>query len=341
VNALFIYNPTAGQFSIERELARCIDNLVQSGWSADLLLTNGPRNATELASKGVAQGRQMVVAVGGDGTVSEVANGLVGSEVILGVIPAGTTNVWALQMNIPSLPPWHPRRMVDAVLADLEERGWHRPPGTPSWLSDAFKVLLNSEVRLADVGNVNQRNFLLMCGIGFDAVVTGNVERELKRRYGMLAYVASGLSKAVEFQSARMRVVVDGQEFEQEDALMIVAANARLYGGILNIAPRAYLDDGLLDVCMFMGEGLPTIVRHFGAVLAGRHYEEADVEYLQVESMKVFSDPEQPVHLDDEVCGETPVDLRVIPRSLRVLVPEKSRTNLFQQPRIGLLADML
>ena len=340
MDALFIYNPVAGQTSIERELDLCLTQLVPVGWHVDLALTTGPRHATELARKAAASGCDLVVAVGGDGTASEVANGLVETSTVMGVIPAGTTNVWALQVGIPSVPPWHPRKVVDRVLADLEEWGWHRPPGVPSWLANAFSGLLTSEVRPVDVGVVNGRHFLLWLGVGFDAVVTEHVEPEDKRRYGVLAYVASVFSVTLEYTGARMHLELEDRVV-QDEVLMVLAANARLYGGVLEMAPRAYLDDGLLDVCVFKGDGIGTTVRHLAAVLAGRHCDEANVEYHQVSRLKVASMPSQPVHADDEICAVTPVDVSVRPLGLRILVPGGGGQALFSRPAVGRLLDLV
>lgn len=339
MRAVFVYNPTAGQVTVERELEHCLDVLAHHGWSVDLTITDRPRHATDLARRAAADGVGMVVAVGGDGTVGEVANGLVGTQTILGVIPAGTSNVWALQMGVPALPAWHPRKMVDRVLYDLEELGWHRPVGIPSWLSEAFETMLSSEVRVSDTGLIAGRTFLMWCGVGFDAKVTEAVVPEEKRRYGLLAFLASGISTAVEYASARMQLVTPTSVME-DDVFMLVAANMRLYGGMVNMAPGAYLDDGLLDVLVFRGTGIGNTVRHVTAVLAGRHPEEANVDYLQVDSLRVASFPSQPVHADDEVCGATPVDITVQPLSLRVLVPPGPAGDLFSRPPLGLVHDL-
>lgn len=340
VRAHFLYNPAAGQTNLERELSRCLDSLSANGWDATLTTTERPCHATELAASAAAQGVDLVVAVGGDGTVSEVASGLAGTDTIMGVIPAGTTNVWALQMGIPSIPPWHPRKVVDRVLADLEDLGWKRPLGIPSWLSDAFQVLLQSDVRAVDTGLIGGRSFLMWCGIGFDATVTEAVVPEDKRRYGIFAYIAAALSTVVEYNGARMRLDMPGRQIEDE-MLLVVGSNMRLYGGVVRMAPSAYLDDGLLDVLMFKGEGMASLVRHVTAALAGRHTEEANVEYLQTDFLSISSLPSQPVHADSENCGTTPVDIAVRPRSLRVLTPATTGQELFIYPPLGRLRDFV
>ncbi len=340
MRALFIYNPVSGQVNIERELVPCLDSLIARGWSADLRLTSEPRHATELARSGALDGCDLVVAVGGDGTVSEVANGLVGTPTVMGVIPAGTTNVWALQMAIPSLPPWHPRKVVDRVLADLEDLGWHRPAGTPTWLSGAFEALLAAEIRSVDVGMVDGQHFLMWCGVGFDARVAAEVEPEDRRRYGALAFIATSVSLGVEYAGSHMQLTLGDRQVEDE-VLMVLAANARLYGGVIEIAPNAYLDDGLLDVCVFKGEGIGTKVRHVTAVLSRRQILEPQFDYAQVDRLRVESEPSEAVHLDSEPWGRTPVDIRVVPRGLQVAVPPGGSADLFRHPRLGLLQDRL
>jgi len=339
MNSLFIYNPAAGQMSVEKDVVRCLESLEQRGWCVQLVTTDRAGQATQVAHQAAEAGHDLVVAIGGDGTVGEVANGLVGTETILGVIPAGTTNVWALQMNIPCLPPWHPRKVVDRMLADLEELGWHRPAGIPSWLSGAFLVLLNSEVRAVDMGRIGDRYFLLWGGVGLDARVTESVSLEDKRRFGFLAFIAATLSVAVDYTGARTTLATRDREIEDE-MLLVVAANTRLYGGILEMAPTALLDDGLLDICVFKGDRFGMTLRHVTALLAGRHVGEPNFDYLKVDYLRVNASPPQPVHADDEVCGGTPVDITVAPRSLRVAVPPSSDRGLFSHPRIGWLKDM-
>jgi len=341
VDALFVYNPTAGEANVSRELDAGLARLAREGWHVDLLLTSGRGHATDIAARAAEDGVDLVVAVGGDGTVNEVANGLVGTRTILGVIPAGTTNVWAAQLGIPSLPPLHPRKVAARVLADLHERGWKAALGIQSWLSQSLDVLQGCDVRAVDVGSVNGRHFLLWCGLGFDATVTESVMPEDKRRFGVLAYVASGFSIAVDYTGARMHLNIDGHEIEEE-VLMVVVANARLYGRIFNMAPRAYLDDGLLDVRIFKGEGLGSTIKHLTAVLAGRQVEEAgDVDYLQAKKIRVGSIPTQPVHADDEVFATTPADIEVKAGALNVLVAPDVDQSIFCRPKLGKLADFV
>ncbi|NLT41687.1 MAG: diacylglycerol kinase family lipid kinase [Anaerolineae bacterium] len=334
MRALFIYNPVSGQGNVTRELEQCVGRLIARGWDADLVPTQRRLEATEIARRATAVPYGLVVAVGGDGTVSEVANGLAGSDVVMGVIPTGTTNVWALQMGIPSLPPWHPRKVVNRVLADLEEMGWSRPANVPSWLSDAFGSLLTSEVRAVDMGAVDGRYFLLWCGVGYDARVAERVLPEDTRRLGVLAYLAPAFSVAIDYVAPRMLVELDDRQLEG-DVLMVLAANAPLYGGVLHLAPLARLDDGLLDVSVYRGEGVGTTVRHLTAALAGRVGSEGLLEMAQVTRLSVASLPSQAVHADAEVCATTPVDISVVPRGLRVLVPREANPDLFVERPLG------
>lgn len=339
MRALFIYNPVSGQGNLTRELEQCIGRLIERGWSADLVPTRHPLDATDIARRATDGSYDLVAAVGGDGTVSEVANGLAGSDVVMGVIPTGTTNVWALQMGIPSLPPWHPRKVVNRVLADLEELGWNRPSNVPSWLGDAFGSLFRSEVRAVDLGKVDGRYFLLWSGVGFDARVAERVLPADTRRLGLLAYLAPAVSVAIDYTAPRMVVTLDDRELEG-DVLMVLAANAPLYGGVLHLAPRARLDDGLLDVIVYRGEGVGTTVRHLTAAFAGRVGSEGLLEMAQVSRLSVASLPSQAVHADAEVCGITPVDIGIVARSLKVLVPPGAAGDLFVGPSLGTVSAM-
>ncbi len=225
------------------------------------------------------------------------------------------------------------------MLADLEEFGWRRQPNVPSWLDGAFGSLLRSDIRAVDVGLVDGRYFLLWCGVGYDARVAELVLPADTRRLGILAYVAPAVSVAMDYAAPRMVVRLDERQLEGE-VLMVLAANAPLYGGVLHLAPSARLDDGLLDAAVYWGEGVGTTVRHITAALAGRVGIEGLVEMAQVSRLAVASVPSQAVHADAEVCGTTPVDISVVPRGLRVVVPKEADPDLFVEPPLGTVIAM-
>lgn len=305
---MVIYNPTAGARDARRELQQVIVYLEECGWELTLCETQNRGEATAFAKKAVADGLQTVFVVGGDGTINEAVNGLVGSDVALGLLPSGTGNVWALELGLPIPSPVH----------------WHP-------LLGAAKAMLSGQVRRVDVGRAGGRYFLLWTGVGLDAAVAEQVEprREAKKRLGPLAYVIAAFLVAKDFAGTPVEVSVDGRTIGAR-ALLIVVSNTQLYGRILRIAAQARLDDGLLDVCIFKGFGFPATVRHAVRVLAGRHLHDPRVVYRQGRRVSIRSARLLSVQVDGDPLGHTPIDLEIVPRALNIIVPAHAPGDLFQ-----------
>jgi diacylglycerol kinase family enzyme len=160
-----------------------------------------------------------------------------------------------------------------------------------------------------------------MGGIGWDAEIGFHVQREAKRWLGPLAYLPAGLIAANKFTGTRMWVEMDGKQF-RDRAVLITINNTRLYGGVVQMAPKACLDDGLLDVCIFRGQNVTqAFFRYILGVLSRRHIYDPRVRYSQARHIVVRSARSVPVHVDDEPLGSTPVEFSVAARSLRVILP--------------------
>ncbi len=305
---MVIYNPTAGARDAHRELKIVIAYLEDCGWQLALRETQNRGDATTFAREAVASDLQAVFVVGGDGTINEAVNGLVGSEVALGLLPSGTGNVWALELGLPIPSPvrWHP-------------------------LLGAARAMLVGQVRRVDVGRAGGRHFLLWAGVGLDAAVTEQVESrtEVKKRLGPLAYVIAAFLVAKDFTGTRVEVNVDGQVVRAR-ALLIVVSNTQLYGRVLRIASQARLDDGLLDVCVFKGFGFPAAVRHAVRVLAGQHLHDPRVVYWQGRRVSINAARPLSVQVDGDPIGHTPIELETVPRALNIIVPAHAPGSLFQ-----------
>ncbi len=306
-DAMLIFNPAAGSRDVRRELGRVVGFLKRRGWRVEVRETREATDATTFARQAVASGKEAVLVIGGDGTINEVVNGLAGSEVAVGLLPAGTGNVWAMEMRLPI-------------------------PGPIRWrtLLDATESLVRGEVRCIDLGRVNDRYFLLWGGIGLDAQVTQRMEPRTRttKRLGALAYAATAFWVAKDFRGTRTRVVADGQKIRTRSMLIIIS-NAQLYARIARVAFRAYLDDGLLDVCVFKGSGLPMTLLHVAHILTERHLQDPRVAYIQARRVTIETKPPMPVQVDGDPIGMTPVTFEAVPQALRIIVPPEVPPWLF------------
>jgi diacylglycerol kinase (ATP) len=308
VRGLIVYNPAAGPRDVQRELKRVARELAQRGWSVDLETTHHGGEATGLARQAAAARLDAVWVAGGDGTVGEVVNGLVGSQTAVGVLPVGTGNIWARQLCLPVYTVTHPFHLREAAVAQAE--------GSASPI---------------DVGLLNGRHFLLWAGIGFDAQIASELEPRDRRtkRLGALPYAIAAVTLAREFSGVRTRVMLDGRAIRGRSILTLVS-NVQMYA-FFPLARRARLDDGLLDVFVFKGLGLSYILRHAIMIFSGRHLQDPRVIQRQAAEITVRTEPRVPVQADGDPVGTTPVRLRVVPGALRILVPPQAPASLFSR----------
>jgi diacylglycerol kinase (ATP) len=300
MRTMIVFNPAAGQMRLRRQIDEAVQYLAEQGWKVDLRVTEKRGDATRFAREAVAQSYDMVVSAGGDGTNNEVINGdLVGSNVTFGLLPVGTTNVFALELGIPVTNPLYVRPVLEAA-----------------------KVLVEGRVRHIDAGKAGARYFLLMGGVGWDAEVGAHVQPEQKRWFGPLAYIPAGFAAAKSFVGRRVTVKMDGETI-RDRAVMITVNNTRLYAGVIQMAPKACLDDGLLDVCIFRGKNVTAAFLYYAwGVLIRRHIYDPRVRFHQARHIVIQAAQSIPVHVDDEPIGQTPVEFTVAQRALRVILPQ-------------------
>jgi YegS/Rv2252/BmrU family lipid kinase len=196
---------------------------------------------------------------------------------------------------------------------------WARELGLSLDPLEATRQLLQGQMHRIDLGRLNGRYFLLMAGMGFDAEAVHAIRGKTKHRFGPLAFLVAGALAALRTHGTRVRVRADGRTFETNAALITVG-NTRLWAGAVQITYHATAVDGRLDVCIFPGRALLTKLKLFLLVLFGRHDDDPNVTYLQVQSLHVASRPPIPVQLDGEAFGTTPAQVDIAPACLRVLV---------------------
>ncbi len=330
MQAELIYNPAGGQVVIRHELDNVVAFLNRCGWSVTPQETGKPLEAAGLARHAVKRGAQVVIAAGGDGTINEVANGLVNTDAALGVLPAGTTNSWALQMGIPALNPLLPGTQAVKMIAALDEKVARPLPANyyRKVLLDAARVLVEGRTVAVDMGEISGRHFLMWAGIGFDAAIAQSVPLKEKRMLGSWAYVLPAIESAHRYHGTDALLNLDGKVVKVSTPFAVVS-NIQLYGGMIAIGARACVNDGKLDVCIFKGGGFLTFVQQAAKVLAHKHLEDPTVEYYQCREIAVESAQPLPVHVDGEPFTQTPIAIRTVPSSLKVIVPQTVRADLF------------
>jgi len=299
ISAVMLANEKSGRFSKdEDELEATLDFLRQQGWSVKLYLTKSGDDARRFAREAVEQQTDVVIAVGGDGTINSIIQALAGSETALGVIPSGTFNVWA------------------------------RETGIPMDIRVARDILVNGQTRRIDLGLVSNRYFLLMAGIGFGGTVTYAVKKKSMKRLGIPGYLLTGIRLGLGFESFRATVNFDGR-IEKTRALQIVVGNTQLYGSLLKFTWQAKCDDGLLDVCIVRSpKKLERIIVMLDFLLQ-RNERRKWVTYTTCKSVEIRTRKPVNFQVDGEPLGNTPATFVIVPGALKVIVPQEVPEELF------------
>ncbi|MGQ9502407.1 MAG: diacylglycerol/lipid kinase family protein [Anaerolineae bacterium] len=313
MRACLILNPAAGTADFHHLVLEGIRYLESCGWQVKRKETAAKDDATRLARYCAEEGYDVAIAVGGDGTINEVVNGLVGSDTALGVIPAGTANVYAADVGIPT---WSPLR--------------------PHAVREAANIIHTGQRRRLDVGQVRladgrERYFFMWCGIGLDAAITREVRSEDTRRLGYLAWGIASVLVALNFMGHRGQVTVDRRSLRRR-LLWVVVSNGQLYGRLWRIAPDAKMDDGQLDVTVFEGRGILSTVHHILGLTLGFHMRDPRVHQYRCSSVLVRTRKPLPVHVDAEPVGTTPVRISVVPHAITVILPPKLPKHLLMHP---------
>ena len=295
--ALFVVNPISGRGRHGLARARCVEAMNAEGMEVDVLETPGPGEAARVVGEYEKADFDVLLAGGGDGTVREVAEVAARLEVPLGIIPLGTSNSVARELELP----------LDPVAAS--------------------RLAASGRARTVDMAEAGGARFLLCLSAGFDAEIVRRVH--LGRRHGIskLSYVPAALGAFFTYNFPGIEAVVDGVP-APEGAFMVVVANARTYAGYFQVARDAAIDDGLLDVVLFYG-GRRSLVRQAlralgkKPLLARRDRNSGPgTIVLRAEEVLVSGPPGAPVQIDGDTAGPLPQAVKVLPGALRVVVPE-------------------
>jgi YegS/Rv2252/BmrU family lipid kinase len=288
-----ILNPSAGSYlseAVEAALERRFPGDDPSAYEVHIVREH--EKLTELASAAVSRGAQIVVAAGGDGTVSAVAEVLVGTEVSLGIIPLGTANVLARELGIPVA--------IDEACA-----------------------LFAGDIGIITVDAIAVRSgyYFTQVGVGIDALMIRDTSREIKKRFGRIAYIWTALKSLVGFQPRRFELTVDGKVIKARASQLVLANCGTLGQQPLRWGPRIRPNDGRIDVCIIRARNLLDYAVLAWHVLLHRHRRIRNFRYLAAErEVRVRTRRPLPVQADGEIIGETPIEARVAAAALKVVV---------------------
>lgn len=291
--SVLIVNPASGQGKAAREKRKLLD-LIANMPHIHAEVTTGPDDAFRIAHGAVERGYDRLIVAGGDGTINQVVNGIGDSGIPLGIIPLGTGNVLAHDLGIPR-----------------------------NNIVEALRIIGQERIHQVDLGVVGGRRFLLMAGLGLDAEVVGAVSLKVKDVLGTMAYAPAALEQLIKYAPTRFRLVFDnGSEYTTE-AFGVIVANCGSYAYNFRIAPEAVFDDGLLDVIVLEsspGRKFKLLGQALEAVFQQR-VSDPNTTYFKTSGVRIESAPPVKMQIDGDVSGASGVDIRILPRALKLIVP--------------------
>ena len=293
--AIAIINPSSAKGRARRAWPEISATLHDAGLSFDEVTTHSPQEGMERAALAGGDGYGTVISVGGDGTTHWAVNGLMRSRTspapTLAIIPEGTANDFPRCLNIPLNP------LV------------------------AARTILDGSRRRVDVGQVNDRYFATISGVGFDAEVAHLVNRWPRWIRGTTVYVLGILQTLITYRPVDAHITVDGKE-QRLKLFLLAAANTNWYGGGMYMAPHASIEDGLLAVVYATDLTKLETLAVLPKVFSGRHLQHPKVAHTTARDVRVDSAAPLAIHADGEIVGTVPAVFRVVPRAIEVIVPK-------------------
>ena len=280
-----VCNPIAGNGRGRKAGERIQELLKSKGLAFQILWTERPGHATELAKQACDAGADTVLSIGGDGTSFEVAQGLAGSDTALGIIPAGTGNDFVKTLGVPKEP------------------------------EAALEFLLTHPPRLTDAGEINGRMFLNEVGTGFDVSVLDWAAKAKRYCRGLMPYLYGVIQTLFRFRSIPLTYSIDGKPFVTREVFVVAVANGGIIGGGIPIAPEAKAYDGLFDVVIVGKVRKRDLIPRLAGLMRGRILTFPETEFVRASSV-VFSSPHMRVNIDGEIAPAEQAIVRVLPKRL-------------------------
>ena len=302
-NALMIHNPNAGNGGAGRR--RLLDKarhiFATRGIDADLAETTGPGHATEIAARAAEENRGLVIACGGDGTLNEVVNGLAthhnGHRVPLALLPGGTANILAKELDLPWDIPRAAEKLVNGTVKEIA-LGLATPLQEPE----------------------KKKYFLSVAGAGPDGMIVYAVNLELKARLGILAYWWEGAREVFRYKFQHFRVTSGGHQI---DASLVIVGRTQNYGGPFKITTEADLFEDRFEILTLSTQSGLRYLSYLPTLWLGKLRGTAGVDFFKTDSLVCEPLDQNPIYaqIDGEPLARLPVEFRIVPRALKLLVP--------------------
>ena len=286
---LVIINPGSGQ---PKPILHTLNQVFRAkGVKWEVALTEDSGDAEKFAQEAVQAGVDVVAAFGGDGTVMEVARGVMGSDVPMAILPGGTANLMSVELGIPK---------------DLKQAA-------------EIAANENNPVRGVDVGKIGDTHFMLRVGLGIAAEKVEIADREMKDKYGIMAYSIAALKAMKDAQQTKYQFNLDGEEIEAEGVTCLVdnAGNFGVSG--FKASKDISVSDGMLDVLLVRDRSFQSFVA-LGKSVARSTPDQETVYHWQAKEIRISTDPPQNIQVDGEVGWKTPIFIEVIPEAVQVIV---------------------
>lgn len=287
-----IINPASGQPEPVLHTLNSVFHPAGVEWN--VFLTRQSGDALRFASQAVEAGVDIVASYGGDGTVMEVAQGVMGSDIPMAVLPGGTANLVSVELGIP-------RKLAKAASLIA---------------GDSYTV------QKVDMGKVNQDYFLLRVGMGIAAEKVKIADRAMKDRFGIAAYTIAGIQAIFSSKPVKFRITLDGEFIETEGVTCLIDNAGNMGRQDLKPAKQVDMTDGLLDLLILTDVGLKSTAT-LAASIAGKETSPEKLLHWQASSIKIETDPLVDVNVDGEMLGQSPLNIEVMPGVVNVITPSK------------------
>lgn len=290
--ARIIYNPTSGREAFKKHLPEVLERFEVAGYETSCHATTSAGDATNAAREAVKRNFDIIVAVGGDGTLNEVVAGVSEFEKQpkLGLIPMGTTNDFARAVKIP-------RDITKAV-----------------------DIILQGDSIPVDVGLANDRHFINIAGGGRITELTYEVPSKLKTMIGQLAYYVKGIEMLPSIKATKMRIEYDGEVFEDE-AMMFLIGLTNSVGGFEKLAPDSSMNDGKFSIFILKKCNIADFIKILSLAVRGDHLKDSHIIYTKASKVTVHSDDKVQLNLDGEYGGDAPAVFTNLKQHIEIFVP--------------------